>query len=153
METLSVAEDWVPKELTLVARSVPASVEKAGRLAAARRSAGRRRKGFYRLHCPRIGWLGQIADMARELAAQRELGLFGTSIAATWLFAELEGGVGFFVDEDPQRVGNAWQGRPVYHPRQIPTGSRLLIPLPLALAGSISRRIARPDLEIVCPGR
>ena len=85
------------------------------------------------------------------MASQREIGLFGTSIAGTWLFAELEGAVGFFVDEDPHRVGKRWQSRPVYHPRQIPSGSCVLIPLPFNLAEGISRRIARPGFDICLP--
>ncbi|MGO9109331.1 MAG: class I SAM-dependent methyltransferase [Thermoguttaceae bacterium] len=142
LEVLSVAENWVPKELTLVARRpVSASHDT--------------HPGIVQdcLDCvgQRIGWLGQISDMARKLASQREVGLFGTSIAGTWLFAELEGAVGFFVDEDPHRVGKRWQGRPVYHPQQIPRGSCVLIPLPFSLAEGISRRIARPDLEICLP--
>ena len=89
--------------------------------------------------------------MGRKLSSEGQIGLFGTSIAGTWLFAELEGAVSFFVDEDPQRVGKRWQGRPVYDPRHIPPGSRLMVPLPVALAESIFRRIARPDLEICLP--
>jgi len=147
LEVLSVAENWVPKELTLVARK-PVSPPPAG--TAAMRPAATD-ADWRACVARRIDWLGQISAMARRLASQREIGLFGTSIAGTWLFTELEGSVSFFVDEDPNRVGRNWQGRPVYHPRQIPRESCLMIPLPATLAESISRRIARPDLEICLP--
>ncbi len=152
LDLLSVAGDWVPKELTLVARRRPASLvvpASAGPDAPFPPDAAF--ATWPDCVAQRIGWLHQVSATARKLASQGEIGLFGTSIAATWLFAELEGGVGFFVDEDPQRVGKHWQGCLVYHPRQVPAGSRFLIPLPLPLAEGISRRIARPDLEIYLP--
>ena len=152
LEVLSVAEDWVPKELTLVARR-PVADAPSGTLPTCQEHGLTGRLATYPTLCldQRIGWLGQISDRARKLASQHEIGLFGTSIAGTWLFAELDGAVGFFVDEDPHRIGRNWQGRPVYHPRQIPSGGCVLIPLPFALAEGISRRIARPDLEICLP--
>ena len=155
LEILSVAEHWVPKELTLVARKRAAPAESAGDAPGGLPDSIDTRPAIVQdcLRCvtQRIGWLGQVSSTARKLAADREIGLFGTSIAATWLFAELEGAVGFFVDEDPHRIGKSWQGRPVYDPPRIPPGSCLLIPLPVALAESIARRIARPDLEICLP--
>ena len=84
-------------------------------------------------------------------SSQRPIGLFGTSIAGTWLFAELEGRAGFFVDEDPHRIGTRWHDRLVYHPREIPAGSSVVVPLPRPLAESIARRIARPDFELCLP--
>ena len=144
LEILSVADNWVPEELTLMLRPVApqpavASREPSGAAMDWRDCVGQR-----------IGWLVQISSLARE-GSRAEIGLFGTSIAATWLFSELQGGVGFFVDEDPNRIGKRWQGRPVYHPRQIPSGSCLMIPLPFTLAESIARRIARPGFELCLP--
>jgi len=147
LEVLSVADNWVPKELTLVARRPVSSASPDASPAGPPASA----RDWQDCVGQRIGWLGQISAMAHALASQREIGLFGTSIAGTWLFAELEGAVGFFVDEDPNRAGKRWQGRPVYHPRQIPQGACLMIPLPSVLAESISHRISRPDLEICLP--
>jgi len=147
LEVLSVAEDWVPKELTLVARRPISPASAGGGPAGTPTSAGDWRDCVGQ----RIGWLGRLSALARTTASRRKVGLFGTSIAGTWLFAELAGAVGFFVDEDPHRIGKSWQGRPVYHPRQIPPGSCLVIPLPVALAENISRRISRPDFEICLP--
>ena len=124
LEIVSVAENWVPKELTLVARKPAAPAESAGTSPAAFPAAAV--APGYRARLPAIALASGSAGWARFQAwpaswrRSREIGLFGTSIAATWLFAELEGAVGFFVDEDPQRIGKSWQGRPVYHPPQIP---------------------------------
>jgi 2-polyprenyl-3-methyl-5-hydroxy-6-metoxy-1,4-benzoquinol methylase len=145
-EVLQAAEDWVPKELTLVARR-PLATETApiGRSVSAATSDWRDRVAS------RLAWLEEISTAAGKLSTEREIGLFGTSIAGTWLFAELEGAASFFVDEDPHRIGTRWHGRSVYHPREIPAGSSVVVPLPRPLAESIARRIARPDFEICLP--
>ena len=96
----------------------------------------------------RIAWLAQISATARRLAKRRSIGLFGTSIAGTWLLSELAGAAAFFVDEDPHRIGKRWHDLPVYHPREIPSDSCVMIPLPSTLAASIVRRIARPDVRV-----
>jgi len=149
-EVLVAAEDWVPKELSLVARKPdPARVV-----------AGTRRvpsTGTEAAAAPQacvaegLRWLAGTAAAARRLAAQREIGLLGTSIAATWLFAELEGAVRFFVDEDPSRVGKTHLDRPIYHPSQVPQGSQVFIPLPSALAGAIRGRLATPGIAYHLP--
>ena len=148
-DVLQSADDWVPKELTLVARRPSTSLASTNGESVLE-SGGEPPHSKERI-AARLAWLGQLSENARTLAGQREIGLFGTSIAGTWLFAELEGCPGFFVDEDPHRIGKSWHGRPVYHPREIPAGSTVMIPLPRALAESIARRIARPDIEICLP--
>jgi SAM-dependent methyltransferase len=133
-ELIAVAEDWIPKELTIVARAesggsspVPAcDVDVPG----ARRHV---ESG--------LTWLGRLIACARELSRQGPLGLFGTSIAATWLFSELQGEVAFFVDEDPNRIGRTCMDRPVFHPAQVPRGSQVLVGLPIELAEAICRRL------------
>jgi SAM-dependent methyltransferase len=145
-EVLRTAEDWVPKELTLVARRPLAKgMAPVGKWASPAASNWRDRVAS------RLGWLEEISTSAGNLSTQREIGLFGTSIAGTWLFAELEGAASFFVDEDPHRIGTRWHDRSVYHPREIPTGSSVVVPLPRPLAESIARRIARPDFELCLP--
>jgi len=145
-EVLATADDWVPKELSIVARRPLAENNRStAQSESAATTAWRDRIAA------RITWLEKIAAAARKRATRGEIGVFGTSIAGTWLFGELEGRVGFFVDEDPQRVGKRWHDRPIYPPREIPAGSCVIIPLPSSLAESIARRIARPDIEICLP--
>jgi len=95
-----------------------------------------------------LDWLAALVTRARELVATRRIGIFGTAIAGSWLFGEIEEGVEFFVDEDSQRIGKRYLGRPVLHPDEIPLDAQLLIPLPPAIACAIARRIQRPG--IVC---
>ncbi len=143
-EVLQTADDWVPKELTLVARR-PLSQGNC------HRAEGDATTEWPECVSARIAWLAQISATARKLAKQRPIGLFGTSIAGTWLLGELEGAAAFFVDEDPHRIGKRWHDLPVYHPREIPSGACVMVPLPTTLAASIARRIARPNVEFSLP--
>lgn len=137
-----VAEDWVPKELTLVARPAMTRTSLPPPL-----SPSSSRKRVER----DLGWLSRLRESARQLAQRRAFGLFGTSIAAAWLFGELEGAVSFFVDEDPNRVGKTFLDRPIYHPSKVAAGSHVLLALPGPMATAIHPRIARKDVVYRLP--
>jgi len=138
-----VAEGWVPRELTVVARvaATPPPLPRQATLPAAIRESVE----------DDLRWLSRVIGAARAMAQRGPFGLFGTSIAAAWLFGEFEGAVSFFVDEDPNRVGNTCLGRPVYHPSQVPAGSRVLLALPAEVAVRIHSRIARGNVVYVLP--
>lgn len=141
-EIVSVAEDWIPKELSVVARPARAAVPAArlGDVAAARqRIAGS------------LAWLRSTSEQLRRLGADGPVGLFGTSIAGTWLAAEAGDAVAFFVDEDPARVGRSYLGKPVHAPADVPAGSRVFVGLPPAVAAGICRRLARPGVTFLPP--
>jgi hypothetical protein len=89
--------------------------------------------------------------MARRLAVQGPIGIFGTSIAATWLAAELEGAAAFFVDEDAARVGKRLMNRPIFAPGKLDAGSNVLVALPHTLAESVARRLERPGVRYHIP--
>jgi hypothetical protein len=143
-ELIFVAVDWIPKELTIVARPEPGGPSPAS--APVVDVSGVRR-------CVEDGltWLSRLIASASELSQQGPMGLFGTSIAATWLFSELQGKVAFFVDEDPNRVGRTYMDRPVFHPAQVPQGGHVFVGLPTALAESIRNRIAGPGVAYHTP--
>lgn len=124
--------DWVHKELTLVARlDEPAATPRFHAVDPADldRVAGH------------IRWLDRLSAQARNRAAAGPLGVFGTSIAAGWLFGELDGQVAFFLDEDTARVGRPWLGRPVRHPRDATAKGPVLLALPRKLAEAIKARL------------
>jgi 2-polyprenyl-3-methyl-5-hydroxy-6-metoxy-1,4-benzoquinol methylase len=142
-EIVSVAEDWIPKELSVVARAAatPRPAPPPGdALAARERIAGS------------LAWLRHTADRLRDLGAAGPVGLFGTSIAGTWLAAEAGDAIAFFVDEDPNRAGRTYLGRPVHAPADVPAGSRVFVGLPPAVAAGITRRLARPGVTFLLPG-
>ncbi len=72
-----------------------------------------------------LNWLRRVRDDAKEALglAPHSLGIFGTSNAARWVDAELDGGAAFFVDEDLNRVGRKLEGRPIFAPHQVPAQS------------------------------
>lgn len=142
---VSLAEDWIPKELSAIARPL------AGRPAAAPPAIPDTAAVLARVAAS-IAWLRHTADQVRELARTGPIGLFGTSIAGTWLAAEAGDGVTFFVDEDPARSGRLYLGRPVHAPADLPPGSRVFVGLPPAVADGVRRRLARADVEFIPPG-
>ncbi len=130
-----VAEDtnWVPKEITMVFTAAPdvhspstrteVFLEKLASVGAA------------------VRWLDETWRMAAQHADRTTLGLFGTSIAATWLFAQLEGEVGFFVDEARERVGLRLFGRPVMAPEAVDAGYRVFVGLAPSVAEVVCGRL------------
>lgn len=142
-EVVSVAEDWIPKELSVVARpgrAAPGTPPQADVAAARTRVA------------TSLAWLGETANRLRSLGTGGPVGLFGTSIAGTWLAAEAGDRFSFFVDEDPHRAGRTYLGKPVHAPADIPQGSRVFVGLPSAVAAGICARLARAGVEFIPPG-
>jgi hypothetical protein len=139
---LAVSTDWVPKELTIVARAPGDSGEQVA-------VAGEPQP--FEATTAAVNWLVRTAESARQHASAGNFGIFGTSIAATWLFAEVGGVAAFFVDEDPARVEKLFMGRPVFHPRHAPPESRVFVALPRPLAESVSRRVAREGVHFALP--
>jgi SAM-dependent methyltransferase len=132
LEVVVEADDIIPRELTLVAR--PTIIPQPGRPAdvgAAIATASRH-----------VRWLTGLAEQARDLAAAG-FGAFGTSIGAAWLLGTAGDGVRFFLDEDPAKVGQTWDGRPILRPADAPAGVPVLIGLPDALAADIHTRLGR----------
>jgi len=99
-----------------------------------------------------LAWLRATADHLRRLGADGPLGLFGTSIAGTWLAAGAGDAVAYFVDEDPNRVGRTYLGKPVHAPADVPAGSRVFVGLPPTVAAGICSRLARPGVTFLPPG-
>lgn len=156
-EIVAVAEDWIPKELSVVARpaargttsqAAPSVAEgsstapppPAGAAAARERITGS------------LTWLRQTADQLQRLGAGGAVGLFGTSIAGTWLAAEAGDAIAFFVDEDPNRVGRTYLDKPVYAPAAVPAGSSVFVGLPSAAAVGICSRLATSGVTFLPPG-
>lgn len=140
-QLVSVATDWVPKELTVVGRKAEASairpvlVEHEPFIATTRA----------------VEWLANTVSAARKCAANSHFGILGTSIAATWLCGEVGDAVSFFVDEDPARIGKTFMGRPVLHPSTVPPDSHVFIALPRTLAESAQRRLEKASVDFCLP--
>jgi len=99
-----------------------------------------------------VRWLERLVDKARMVCdGATAFGLFGTSIAASWLAAQLGDQVRFFVDEDTNRAGKAHLGKPVLLPRDVPSSSVVLLSLAPALADAVRARLDYLPITIVQP--
>lgn len=134
-----LANDWVPKELSLLAHP--------GETAHTATAASEEVDHVYNLLTGHIAWLAQLARDAKAIRQQAtgDVGLFGTSNAAAWLFGTLSEKIDFFVDEDPNRIGRSLFGRPIYAPEQAPANSEIFIPLVSETANRIAERLGRKD--------
>ena len=129
-----ISTEWIPKEISLVARMCPEIPKETSWPQSKTRS-----------DAPSIcvNWLNETVQWARKSCQDKEFGLFGTSIAAVWMDAELEGRAHFFVDEDPNRIGAQHRNRPVYSPNNVPENSIVLLPLAPYVAGNLRNRLAK----------
>jgi hypothetical protein len=96
-------------------------------------------------------WLVEVraaARAARRSAPRGLFGLFGSSIAATWLAQELDGAVDFFVDEDPNRNGASFMDRPIVAPEDVTAGAHVFIGVGGGMAQSIADRLRRSSLNV-----
>lgn len=133
---------WIPKEITIIARK---SFKKSNNLKSSF-PAQQNREIF-----SRIEWLSQVRKKAYDCHSKTPFGIFGSSIAATWLYAELDGKIDFFVDEDPNRLNHFHCGKPILNLSQIPKGSHVFIALPPKLAELVASRISKPGLTCYLP--
>lgn len=125
----------VPKELTFVARAADDDETSSNA------SAGAEEITIAQA-AEQIAWLARVAEQACSSALlPGPFGIFGTSIAATWLDTELQGRAEFFVDEDPSRIGRAWFNRPILGPQDVAKGARVFVPLVPEVAQRIADRL------------
>jgi len=134
-QSLHVTGEWIPKELSIVARVLPPIAERTRSTSEDHLSSA-------------IHWLGAVRRDAKEVAQHAEsFGIFGTSIAATWLCGELDGKAGFFVDEDPDRVGGKHLGLPIYRASNVPAGSDVYVVLPPKISTAVAARLGSSGIR------
>jgi SAM-dependent methyltransferase len=132
------SDAWVAKEISVLARTdaqdytvPPSPIEKVERT---------------------IAWLGSVASQARQaVSAATSFGIFGTSIAATWLVEEIGVKPVFFVDEDENRAGHSHLGAPIYLPKDVPAGSTVFVAQETSVAQRIAKRLSSINAQYLCP--
>lgn len=143
----ALANDWVVKELSAVAVPGEPPGEPLGETPPAAQSpvTVQRRVGA------QIAWLRALIASAQEAAVKSHFGLFGSSVSAMWLFGELGDTVEFFVDEDPSRGGTELLGRKVLHPRDVPAGATVFVPLIPPVARNVAARWGTAGFDLRLP--
>jgi len=140
LSTLSIKNDWVTKEISLLARQSPRDTHGHDR---AIPDPARTRAELE----DQLRWLDHLLVGAKALcdSTPSDIGIFGTSIAAAWLYGGIRQRVGFFVDEDPNRVGGSLFGLPILAPAAVPQGADVFVPLSHATANRVARRLGREE--------
>ncbi len=137
-EVVTATTEWVNKEISLLAR--PTSNAAYTALLSEQQPV-----------TPLIKWLTEVLAWAENESSNQPIGLFGTAIAASWLYGHLGGAVEFFVDEDPGRIGRTHLGRGILSPEQVPDGKKVLLCLAPLLAQQIARRLASTGADYRLP--
>lgn len=123
--------DWVNKEISLLAvpdQQPQDATHEESRLALARTTND-------------VAWLSRMLEHAND-SADANFGIFGTSVAATWLASGLGDAVRFFVDEDPAREGRSHMGKPILKPAEIPANAVVYLAFLPAVSAAIANRLS-----------
>jgi 2-polyprenyl-3-methyl-5-hydroxy-6-metoxy-1,4-benzoquinol methylase len=94
-----------------------------------------------------VKWLEDLICQGQNVSDN--VGIFGTSISATWLAASLGDKVIFFVDEDSNRAGRTHMGKPIYYPESVLNSLPILMPLIWEIADNIVNRY--PEMNLIMP--
>lgn len=108
-------------------------------------SSARNAKYAEKLVKSQLSWMSSVIDKASHIAScKQQFGVFGTSIAASWLYGQMRDKVDFFVDEAPERTGRNFHGKPVFSPDEIPSGSHTYVCLQPSVAPKVVERLSDP---------
>ncbi len=137
-------EETIAKELTVVCTPGSPMARPEGDAAEVERASERTDSAMEFLTAAR-----RTGESVRGADA---LGVFRSSIAATWAASQLGGGVRFFVDEDDARRGGIHAGLPIVAPAEVAAGSTVLVIAPGEVGRRIAGRLARPGVAYVTNG-
>ncbi len=130
-DCLHVTTDWINREISLIA--TPGNANSAELPPPSRSTIDKLHK--------RISWLESIVSDVRELAERGHIGIFGSSIGASFACGAVNSNIEFFVDEDESHVGQLHLGKSIISPNDIPKGVPVYIPLTPNLAINIAERL------------
>lgn len=144
---IQLEEDYVPKELTVAIQHEKAVIASAAEPPKKDRDSD----GVQNLHTltTHLDYLQSLLDLASSVPGQ--VGIFGTSIAGTWLAESVPDKVAFFVDEDPNRIGRYHLNKPIVSPNGVKDGSKVLVPLPPEIAINLIHRLSHLGCEFLVP--
>jgi SAM-dependent methyltransferase len=134
---VSLATDWVKKEMSLLAR--PGVASTVPRPAAD--IPGERH----------VAWLAATLEAAKSAARSGPFGLFGTSIASTWLSQHLGAAIEFYVDDDTARQELGFEGKPVLSREQVPQGATVFAALSPEIAEVIAGSLRDMGVAVIAP--
>lgn len=131
---VQLSQDWVIKELSLVV----GEGQSVGDVELPSISATQQ-----------VDWLGKVAAICRNAAEHPKLGIFGTSIIATWLRSELGRTPEFYLDEDPAKIGRMIDGIPILHPNDADKDANVLLAMAPEVASAAAQRLSHLNLNLI----
>lgn len=143
-EVITYSDAWVTRELSIIIQS--ASTQAAA-------VAPDHLNALYHPAYPQksLVWLQDIIKLTQSFPVDKPRGIWGTAIAATWLYSLLNQQVDFFVDEDASRVGQTHLGKPIYSPDNVPAKSEIFVALTPEIADKIVKRWSHLDVNLHVP--
>lgn len=146
---IHLEEDYVPRELTVAIKAREIVIDSALELEQQKSNSDTVSGTFQNLHTitAHLDYLQSLLNLAKSVSGP--IGIFGTSIAGTWLAGSIQDQVAFFVDEDPNRIGRYHLNKPIVAPDEIKNGSRVLIPLPPAISINVANRLSHLNCEFL----
>lgn len=138
---MAIADDWVMKELSLVAVKTESDCEDFECYETTK---------FVRPSA-QIERLRHAADSVRNLANHENLGFFGTSLVAVWLAKELGREPDFYVDEDPAKIGQLLNDREILSPDEVPSGATIVAAMAVGPGRLVVERYSALGLDMVLP--
>lgn len=146
---IHLEEDYVPRELTVAIKAREIVIDSALEPEQQKSNSDTVSGTFQNLHTVTVhlDYLQSLLNLAKSVSGP--IGIFGTSIAGTWLAGSVQDQVAFFVDEDPNRIGRYHLNKPIVAPDEIKDGSRVLIPLPPAISIKVAHRLSHLNCEFL----
>lgn len=142
LNALAISDQWVTKELSVVAVASDfdeLSVDHKLENHVSKTNAFVEKQ---------VAWLKSTVEIAKREADQKEaFGVFGTSVAAMWLYGQLGKKITFFVDEDKNRIGKSLHGLPVYHPRDVPENGVVFLALIPRVAEMVAAKMKKYNVK------
>ena len=139
-QTISLTSDFVPKEISFLSKYIGGTGSKEIKQT--------NENGAMAVKS-NIAWLQDLFQKGKEIKGK--VGIFGTSISATWLAASLGDKVSFFVDEDENRVGHTHMNCPILKPDSVTANSTILLPMRSDIAVAIAKRLGKIDSKFILP--
>lgn len=99
-----------------------------------------------------LNWLNKVVSKGKKISSiKTNFGLFGSSVASTWLANEIGTKVNFFVDEDPNRIGKMHMNKPIFSPESLKKDDLVYIGLIPPIAFKISKKLKKLNINYQLP--
>jgi hypothetical protein len=134
-----MANTVVPKEITMLGSPMaPEPIKRNGERGVA-------------LARTTVAWLLDFTAQIRALTEKSPIGIFGTSVAAMAFYGAFRDRVTFFIDEDPDRIGKIYDGKPVLAPASTHRDVPVIMALPPERAQLVAERLKETNMHMICP--